>query len=315
MTFLDAITTSKVILTEGSVIERLNREISMQLDPFILNAGLIYDEYGRAVLGDIYRKYIELGLKYKLPMTVFAPTWRANPERIGHSVYRKHANVNRDCVDFLNNIRCGHANDSQNIFIGGLMACRADAYRPEQALSVREAEAFHRLQAKALAEAPVDFIMAATLPAVSEALGMASALSEFNLPYALSFVIRSDGSILDGTPLHRAVAQIDAATAPRPLFYMVNCVHPSIFQQGIDHELRSSPKLSDRLLGLQANTSAKSPEELDGLSYLDTVEPEEFAQSLLSLHKSFGIKILGGCCGSDNRHIEEIARQIRQQVF
>jgi S-methylmethionine-dependent homocysteine/selenocysteine methylase len=310
MTFIETVTHSKVILAEGAVIERLNRDPAIQLDPHILSAGLIYDEAGSTILSNIYRDYIEIGSRYELPIIVSAPTWRANPERIGASAIRSHQHVNQDCVAFMEIIRKGYAKYSQNIFIAGLMACRGDAYRPEEALSAEEAKIFHRVQAQALAETAVDLIMAATLPAASEAHGMAQALSEFDLPYILSFVIRPDGSILDGTPLHRAIAEIDAATEPKPFFYMVNCVHPTVFEKGIGQEASISQNVIERIMGFQANTSAKRPEELDGLSYLDTAAPLEFAQSIVSLNKRFGIKILGGCCGTDNRHIEEIAKQI-----
>ena len=152
----------------------------------------------------------------------------------------------------------------------------------------------------------MDFILAATLPAVSEALGIAAAVSQCGIPYGLSFVIRSDGRILDGTPLQTAIEKIDATVDPAPLFYQINCVHPTIFKEALKH---SDPG-SGRILGLQANTSLKSPEELDGLDYLDTSEPKEFAESMLALHTQFGLKIIGGCCGTDHRHIEEIAKRL-----
>jgi S-methylmethionine-dependent homocysteine/selenocysteine methylase len=190
------------------------------------------------------------------------------------------------------------------------MACRGDAYRPQEALSQTDAKSFHQYQAHALAQANVDFILAATLPAVSEALGLAEALSDCGVPYILSFVIRDDGAVLDGTPLHKAVERIDSSADPKPLCYSVNCVHPSVFKQGIGEEINRCESIKNRVLGFQANTSSKSPEELDGLDYLDTTAPAEFGESMLALHQNFGIQILGGCCGTDHRHIEEIAYQI-----
>ena len=86
--------------------------------------------------------------------------------------------------------------------------------------------------------------------------------------------------------------------------------HPEVFRQGIGQEFKKSEFIKNRLIGFQANTSSKSPEELDGLDYLDTTDPAEFAESMVSLHNQFGIQILGGCCGTDNRHIEEIAKHI-----
>ncbi len=126
----------------------------------------------------------------------------------------------------------------------------------------------------------------------------------------MSFVIKPDGKILDGTPLHAAIELIDSEIDPQPLFYMVNCVHPTIFEQAMAKEIKFSKMITDRLLGFQANTSSKSPDELDNLAYLDTSDPEEFSASMISLHNRFGLKVLGGCCGSDSSHITAIAKRI-----
>jgi S-methylmethionine-dependent homocysteine/selenocysteine methylase len=313
MKFEETVKNSKIILSEGAVIERLNRNAAIQLDPYIVHAGLIYTESGKNVLSKMYREYLDIGRRYNLPMIVSAPTWRANPERIGKSVFKTFGNINADCVSFIHEIRDDCSNFSENIYIGGCMACRGDAYRPQEALSQSDAKSFHQHQANALAQANVDFIMAATLPAVSEALGLAAALSDCGVPYILSFVIRENGAVLDGTPLHEAVEKIDSIVDPRPLCYSINCVHPSVFELGIGQEINHDESIKNRLLGFQANTSSKSPEELDGLDYLDTTAPAEFGESMLGLHQNFGIQILGGCCGTDHRHIEEIANQICNQ--
>ncbi|MBW2409401.1 MAG: homocysteine S-methyltransferase family protein [Deltaproteobacteria bacterium] len=306
MSFEDAVANAAVILTEGAVIERLRRDPAVELDPYIANAGLIYDQAGKQAMTRIYRQYIDIASRYRLPMIVSAPTWRASSERINKSAYSGRETMVKDCADFINRIRQDVSQSADCIYIAGLIACRGDSYEPREALTADKAEAYHRLQAQELAHAGVDFILAATLPAVSEALGIAAALSQCAIPYSLSFVIRSDGRVLDGTPLQAAIEKIDAAVNPGPLFYQINCVHPAIFRKAIE---QSEPGF-DRLLGLQANTSEKSPEELDGLGYLDTSEPEEFAESMLALHTHFGLKIIGGCCGTDHRHIEEIAKRL-----
>ena len=307
MNIENAFKNSPVILTEGAVIERLNRDATVELDPYIANAGLIYDETGKKAMERIYRQYIDIGVRYQLPVIVSAPTWRASSGRIGKSGYRGQDTIIKDCVNFINRIRQDYSENTDCIYIAGLMACRGDAYAHREALSAEEAKTYHHLQAQQLTEAGAEFILAATLPAVSEALGIAAAVSQCALPYSLSFVIGSNGTVLDGTPLQTAIETIDAAVDPRPLFYQINCVHPTVFREAIRH----SESIFDRLLGLQANTSSKSPEELDGLDYLDTYEPKEFAESIVSLHRQFGLKIIGGCCGTDHRHIEEIAKQIK----
>jgi homocysteine S-methyltransferase len=308
--FVEMFEKSPVVLTEGSMVERIRRHPSVELDPWIAHAGLIYEEKGREVLAQLYGEYIDIGYQYNLPFMALAPSWRANPERLRQSPYSMRTHINRDCVDFLKDIRATYGEYAQSIFIGGMMACKGYAYRPEEALLQEEAALFHREQAEALAKSGVDFIKVATLPAMSEAYGIASALSRYNLPYILSFVIRREGTLLDGSPIHQAVEIIDAETDPPPYFYMINCVHPTIFEQALGHEEKYSSTLRTRILGLQANTSSKSPEELDNLGYLDTSEPKEFAELMVTLHRRFGIKVLGGCCGSVDRHIAEIAKRL-----
>ncbi|MCP3953425.1 MAG: homocysteine S-methyltransferase family protein, partial [Desulfobacterales bacterium] len=146
--------------------------------------------------------------------------------------------------------------------------------------------------------------------AISEALGIARAIGKTGIPAVLSFVIRPDGAILDGTSLHTAVETIDATVNPAPAFYMVNCVHPVVFMSAMGIQTALSDNVARRVLGFQANTSTKSPEELDNLHYLDTTEPVLFAEMMLEIHQAFGTRVLGGCCGTDNTHIEKIAEQM-----
>jgi homocysteine S-methyltransferase len=306
MKFEDAVANAPVILTEGAIIERLRRDPVIELDPQIANAGLIYDPGAKSEMARIYRQYIDIGLRYRLPMIVSAPTWRASSERIGKSAYKDRDTIIKDCAKFIDSIRQDHTQTTDCIYIAGLMTCRGDSYDPREALAAEAAKTYHQAQARELAEAGVDFILAATLPAVSEALGIAVAASQCGLPYSLSFVVGSDGRILDGTPLQTAIEKIDATVDPGPLFFQINCVHPSVFRKAVEHR----ESILDRLLGLQANTSSKSPQELNGLDYLDTSEPAEFAEAMVALHTQLGLKIIGGCCGTDHRHIEEIAKQI-----
>jgi len=308
MNFLQALAHADFILAEGAGIERLRRDpAAPPLDPHIANAGLIHSADGRAALARIYRQYLDIGKAHKLPMITLAPTWRANPERLQLTGAPDVVTINRDAARFMAGIRAGYGDYAGFIFLGGLMGCRGDAYDPSEALSADEAAEFHRPQAHALAGAGVDFLLASTLPAFSEALGMARAMAETGAPYLLSFVLRPTGTLLDGTPLHAAIAAIDAVS-PRPCAYMANCVHPQVYAAALSRALAQDATVTVRILGLQANTSARSPEELDGRDALDGAAPEPFAAAMLAVHRRFGVKILGGCCGTDERHIAALAR-------
>ena len=274
------------MLTEGAVIERLRREGSIPLDPWVLHAGFLYDPAGR-----------------RLPMVILTPTWRASEERLQRAGLDGR-DVNGDAVRFLRALRRTYGPYAPRIFIGGLIGPRGDAYNPGDGLSCEESFLFHRRQAAALAQAGPDFLLASTLPALPEARGLATALFSTGLPYILSFIIDARGRLLDGTRLEAAIREIDLTVQPPPAGYFVNCVHHSAMRTALES---LAPVLRRRLLGFQANTSARPPAELDGLPELDAESPETFGAAMAALHAEFGLRVVGGCCGSDHRHIRRLA--------
>lgn len=314
MSLASILSSEEVILTEGAVLERLRRDVSVTLDRHVLHAALIYSEEGRRRLGDIYREYIEVGQMFDLPIIVFTPTWRANPVRLRAAGFEAAMDVNGDAVRFLMRLRDGYGEYGTRILIGGLLGCKGDAYVAREAMCRDEAAQFHRIQVRALVKAGVDFLAAATLPAESEALGLADAMTESGVPSVISVVLREDGSMLDGTPLHIFVDRADTGVSPRPVFYMVNCTHPAVFMRGMTAGTTHTPHIVGRVIGLQANTSLRSPEELDGLEQLDAGDPKLLVETMLSLRRDFGTRILGGCCGTDRRHILGLAEHLCAKV-
>jgi homocysteine S-methyltransferase len=300
------IDSGRTILTEGAVIERLRRENALTLDPHILHAGFVFSVDGRRALSRIYTQYIAAGRRYDLPLMLGAPTWRASAERVRLAGLKQGLAVNAEAVLFLKSLRHCAGEYGGHILVAGMIACRHDAYNPQLALSPEAARRFHSAQIEALASGGPDLILAATLPALSEAEGLALALSDAGGPYLLSFVIRPDGTLLDGTPLDAAMATIDDRTPTPPAGYLVNCVHPDHLFSALTRCPGAVPP-AGRLLGCQGNTSRLSPEALDGRQELDAAMPADFAAAMTLLHRRFGIRILGGCCGTDQRHIEALA--------
>jgi homocysteine S-methyltransferase len=206
---------SPCILSEGAVIERLRRNEQLELDPFLVNSAFIYGDATRTALENICRQYLDIGRQFNFPIIISTPTWRANRERIDSAGYTGN-DVNADNFLFLNTLRQSYGEYAANILICGLMSCYGDAYEPAEALSISEARDFHTWQAERLADAGVDFLLAATLPACSEAIGLAQALAATGKPYMISFVVRPEGTLLDGTPLKDAIETIDESASPRP---------------------------------------------------------------------------------------------------
>ncbi len=284
------------------MFEGLRRDPQVKLHPVLAHGPLIYDEVQRRILEQRYLQYYKISKDFQIPMLTFTNTWRTNKPRLQETKF-KNENINFDCVTFLKKL----ASPFSKVVVGGLMGCVGDAYKAKEALTAVEAEEVHDFQAKSLTEAGVDFLYGSTLPALSEATGIARAMGKYGLPYVLSFVIRPNGNLLDGSPLDKAIATIDSSTVNKPLFYMVNCVHPSIFQKAMTQLRFKKNKALNRVLGFKANTCALSPEELDGAVELHSEDPEVFAKELLAIYREYNLKVISGCCGTDDRHIRALA--------
>jgi homocysteine S-methyltransferase len=307
--FTEALLAETPILTEGSIYERLRRDPAVRFDPELAHAALIYDDAGRAALEATHRDYIDISVRAKLPFATLTDTWRANAERIARSGFRGR-DVNGDNVRFLAAIRQSYGAAAGSIFVGALTGCRGDAYRPEESLAAEAAHAFHAPQIEALAAASPDFLIAATLPAFTEAAGIARAMAATSIPYILSFVILCDGRLLDGKPFGEAVAAIDDAPGAPPVGYAVNCVHPSVFVSAAAHLSESTLA---RVVAFQGNTSHLPPWELDGRADLDTEDAASFAYATEAARAVGRTRMIGGCCGTDASHISAIAEQLRRR--
>ncbi len=305
MNFTKAVSFFPHIITEGSIVERLKREFNYPLDELLSNALMIYDESGKVLLEKIYREYINIAESSNLPIMLLTPTWRANKERTA-IVNVDMKIINTDAFAFVDKIRKSYGSFSEMIYIGGLTGCKGDAYKPGEALSEEEAFSFHKEQMQILSSAGVDFLFASTLPALSEAKGIAHSMSVTNLDYVISFVIRDNGKLLDGTSIIDAIRIIDGSVSSPPIFYLTNCIHPDVLHKSFHNLEDKDGILRKRLFGIQANASCKSPEELDTLEELDADTPANWAKGMVDLNKKYNLKILGGCCGTDARFISSI---------
>lgn len=190
------------------------------------------------------------------------------------------------------------------------MGCYGDAYKADDGLSIEDALAFHSWQADLFKKAEVDFLYAGIMPTLDEAIGMAKAMERTLLPYIISFMIREDGKLIDGTTINDAIESIDKSIKRIPMCYMTNCVHPDIVYKALSKNFNRTEIVRNRFRGIQANAACLSPEELDNSCELISSTPSNLAESMIKLQKDFNFKIFGGCCGTDDKFIEEIARQL-----
>lgn len=295
-------------ITEGAVLERVRRDPELTLDPHILNGGFVYDAKARGRLAEIHVDYMRLARKARLPILAFTDTWRCSQRAIDASRFKERA-VNEDNVRFLTELRASLGEGSP-IFIGGLVGPSGDAYKPEIGLDRRSACDFHRPQILALASAGIDFLHLATAPNVEEALGITDAMAETDLPYVISFVIRRTGVVLDGTPVVQAMDRIEAETARPPAGFSINCVHSQVLETALDTITTTRPETCGRILTFQANTADAEVEELDDSEVLVTEPAEDFADRVARLGSRFGLRVLGGCCGTEGKHIEALASKL-----
>lgn len=301
MDFPSCFTTQRIVLMEGALGTRLRGEYHLAFDENVAMAAMIYTEQGRAALHALWTGYAQVARRFGLPFLAVTPTRRANRERV---CARHSAAILEDNVRFLQAVQRENAIP---MYVGGLMGCRGDAYTGAGALEAAEARRFHGWQADRLARAGADFLYAGIMPTLPEAVGMAQAMADTGLPYIISFTLLKTGMLPDKTPLHAAIERIDAAVGHGPVCYMTNCVHPDIVGEALSQPFNKTVLVRGRFRGIQANASPLPPEELDNAAELRRTSPQSLAQSLKALGCVMDLKIVGGCCGTDERFLAAMA--------
>ena len=297
-----------IFLTDGGIETTLIFHEGLHLPDFAA-FHLLRDRAGYEALRKYFRTYAALATKYKVGFILESPTWRANPDwgaRLGYSE-RALADINRKAVGLMREV-CGEFEDEKTrMVISGCVGPRGDGYIPARAMSADEARQYHAAQISTFAETDADMVTAITMNYVEEAIGIARAAKSAELPVAISFTVERDGNLPTGQTLKDAIESVDEATDGAPAYYMINCAHPSHFA-GV---LVAGESWTERIRGLRANASMKSHAELNESAELDVGNPTELGRQhreLLSRFKS--LSVLGGCCGTDHRHVEEICKAV-----
>ena len=158
---------------------------------------------------------------------------------------------------------------------------------------------------------PIDFLFAGIMPEVNEAAGMARAMAETGIPYIISFMVRKEGSLIDGNSIAEAIRIIDSHADPKPVCYMANCIHPVNLRLALSHPKNAGRDEMQRFKGLQANSSTLSPEELNSCDRLEQEDYSQMVDEMLFLHDHYDLKVLGGCCGTDDQFLNDLAAALR----
>lgn len=286
-------------LTDGGIETVLLFHEGFDL-PCFASFPLLEDERGRAAIRRYFEPFFGIARERGLPFVLDTATWRANPDwgtQLGYDRGRL-ADVNRDAVAFAREL----AEPRVGVTINGVLGPRGDGYVIGERMSSDESAEYHAWQIGVLADAGVERITALTLTYPEEAIGIVQAAAAASVPVVASFTVEVDGRLPDGTSVATAVEHVDRATSGAAEFFMINCAHPTHIATGLD----DAPAL-DRIGGLRANASALSHAQLDEAEQLDEGDPVALARDSATLHDMLpSIRLLGGCCGTDQRHVAEI---------
>ncbi|MEA3413803.1 MAG: homocysteine S-methyltransferase family protein [Pseudomonadota bacterium] len=298
--------TDKLFLTDGGLETTLVFHDRLDL-PCFAAFDLLKDDAGTAHLREYYQRYLDLALGHGLGFVLESATWRASADwgqRLGYTEAAL-ARANHRAIELLHQLHERNRSSETPMVISGNIGPRGDGYVPGQTTSPDEAADYHLSQIHDLVENGADTITALTLPATGEAIGMVRAAQSVGIPIVISFTVETDGRLPDGRTLRSAIESVDAATHNGPAYYMINCAHPTHF----DHALAGSETWLARIRGVRANASCKSHAELDESDTLDDGDPDELGLQYRALRDRLpNLTVLGGCCGTDHRHVAAIAR-------
>lgn len=292
------------VITDGGMETVLLFHEGINL-PHFASYPVLRDEAGRQLISRYFDRFVQLAGHHGVGLELGSTTWRASPdwvEKIDGS-REATAGVNRQAIDFLAAYRDQQTSDTP-MPISGSVGPRGDGYVADNLMSPDEAAEYHRTQIEAIAGTEADLITVFTLNYVDEAIGIARAAAAACIPAALSFTLETDGRLPTGQSLGEAIQQVDEATDAAPAYYLINCAHPTHFADALEAD---APWIS-RLRGLRANASTLSHAELDAATELDEGDPDDLGARVGSLVERLpAVSVLGGCCGTDYRHIAAIA--------
>lgn len=298
----------KPMLTDGGLETTLIFHNGFDLPYFAAFHQLLTQE-GRSAIQTYFETYARLAVQQGVGFIMDTPTWRASREwgrKLGYSDVDLDA-ANRDAVAIMVDIRNRFETPDSPFIIAGDIGPRCDGYQPRSMMTAHEAEAYHATQVRTFADTECDMLTVLTMTYVEEAVGVARAAKKESLPVAISFTVETDGHLPTGQPLADAIRQVDRETDEAPAYFMINCAHPDHFASVLNQD----DILQRRIMGLRANASCLSHAELDEAETLDDGNPVELGQQYRSLTMDLpNLRVFGGCCGTDHRHIGEIAKAI-----
>lgn len=272
---------------------------------------LLTTQRGRAALKEYFDRYVPLAIENGTGFLLESPTWRANPDWAEKVGYEKDAlaRINAAAIGLLEEVRQTYESEACRMPISGCIGPRGDGYAPGRIMTAQEAEDYHAWQVGVFAVTNADLVSAITMTSGAEGLGVAMAAKKAHMPSVISFTVETDGRLPSGETLADAIAKVDDVSGGAPAYYMINCAHPTHFAPALEEDAA----WVKRIRGLRANASRKSHQELDNSPELDIGDPMELGGEYAQLMKRMPhLAVLGGCCGTDHRHVAQIGMACRR---
>ena len=296
-----------MFLTDAGLETDLIFNKGIEIREFAAHTLLTTNE-GRAALARYFEGFLDLAKARNVGFILDSATWKAHrhwAQDLGSSPAELRV-ANEDSINFIRELRDRFSRNAKPIVLNAIIGPCGDAYRPEVAISIDAAEAYHAEQISWIAATHADMVSAVTFNQASEAAGLVRAARSAGLPAAVSFTVETDGKLPSGQSLPEAIAEVDEASDSYAAYFMINCAHPDHFSGALD-----DASWARRIRGVRANASRKSHAELDEASELDAGNPVELAGQYRLLEQRMPwLNIFGGCCGTDLRHVTEIAAAV-----
>jgi len=277
--------------------------------PLFAAFALLNDDEGTDALRRYFEPFAELAAASGTGFILESPTWRASPRWAAELGYSNEEldGLNRKAIALMESIRERYESPDTPIVISGCIGPQDDGYNPKGRLSAAEAEEYHSTQIATFADTAADMVNAMTMTYSDEAIGVARAAAKAGMPAAIHFTVETDGRLPSGEPLGDAIAAVVAATDDGPAYFGINCAHPTHFGDALE----SAGEWRERIRGLRANASTKSHAELDEATELDAGDPADLGARYAALRDSLpNLNVVGGCCGTDQRHVKEMTEAI-----
>jgi homocysteine S-methyltransferase len=296
-----------VFLSDGGMETDLifNRGVDL---PLFASFPLVETEAGRKHLVDYYEGFLAIARERGTGFILDSATWRSSHDwgaKLGYDAAALDR-VNVAAIELIAELRSRWEPSVTPIVLNGAIGPRGDGYKAGR-MEALEAEEYHAAQVASFAKTAADMVSAITMNTIFEAVGIARAAKEAKMPCVVSFTVETDGKLVGGQTLKEAIETTEEATNGSPAYYMVNCAHPSHFDQAF----AKGEAWVKRILGIRANASAKSHQELDESPTIDIGDIADLAQRYRALHGPVPkLKIYGGCCGTDHRHIAAICEAV-----